>query len=289
MKHQKKLQIKMKGHPVLTERWLQDEIAADPGLLGLGGDLRLAGQGKRVSSGGRLDLLLIDDEEDVRYEAELQLGATDASHIIRTLEYWDLEKRQYPDSRHVAVIVAEDITARFFNVISLFGRFIPIVAIKVCAIDLGDGNVAMVFVPVLDHRVRDTGVDEPAIAKDREFWEKKSKSEYIALMDQMLLMLHKIDRSIELNYNQQYVGLISDHRSKTYVVFKPKKTQLNVEIKLPKEDTYGAMLDDSGIVQNKYNATYKQYQLVIQPGISESDLQLLQKLFKAAYDQSKED
>lgn len=30
------------------------------------------------------------DEEDVKwYEVEVQLGETDASHIIRTIEYWD--------------------------------------------------------------------------------------------------------------------------------------------------------------------------------------------------------
>ena len=287
MKHQKKPQIKMKGHPVLKERWLQDEIVDDPSLLGLGGDLRLAGQGRRVSSGGLLDLLLIDDEEDIRYEVELQLGASDESHIIRTIEYWDLEKRQYPDSRHVAVIVAEDITARFFNVISLFGGFIPIVAIKVCAIDLGDDNVTLIFVPVLDHRVRDTGVEEPAIETDREYWEGRSNPEYLALMDSMLELLHDIDPSIELNYNKQYVGLIGDHPSKTYVVFKPKKTQLNVEIKLPKEDAYDSLLDETRIVQNQYSRRNRQYRLVIQPGISESDQQLLQQMFKDAYEQSK--
>ena len=91
MKHQKKSHIKMKGHPVLTERWLQAQIADDPSLLGLG-DVRVAGQGRRVTSGGQIDMLLIDDEEDIRYEVELQLGATDPSHIIRTIEYWDLEK-----------------------------------------------------------------------------------------------------------------------------------------------------------------------------------------------------
>ena len=44
---------------------------------------------------GRLDLLLTSPEQDLRYEVELMLGATDESHIIRCIEYWDIERRRY--------------------------------------------------------------------------------------------------------------------------------------------------------------------------------------------------
>jgi len=33
---------------------------------------------------------------NTRYHVELQLGATDESHIIRTIEYWDTERRRWP-------------------------------------------------------------------------------------------------------------------------------------------------------------------------------------------------
>ena len=57
--------------------------------------------------------------QSTRYEVELQC-ATDETHIIRTIEYWDIERRRFPEYDHVAVIVVEEITARFFNVIGLF-------------------------------------------------------------------------------------------------------------------------------------------------------------------------
>src|SRR5687768_3909796 len=39
-------------------------------------------------------------------------------------EYWDIERKRYPQDEHTAAIVAEDIAARFLNVISLLnGRF----------------------------------------------------------------------------------------------------------------------------------------------------------------------
>jgi hypothetical protein len=78
----------------------------------------------------------------------LQLGATDESHIIGTIEYWDTERRRWPQYDHVAVMVAEEITARFFNVICLFNGFIPIIAIQMSAIELGDA-VTLVFSTVL--------------------------------------------------------------------------------------------------------------------------------------------
>ncbi len=46
---------------------------------------------KTQPSGGRFDLLLADDD-GTRYEVEVQLGATDPSHIIRTIEYWTAKR-----------------------------------------------------------------------------------------------------------------------------------------------------------------------------------------------------
>ena len=59
-------------------------------------------------------------DNDGCYEIEIQLGATDPRHIIRTIEYWDTEKKRYPQYDYCAVIVVEEITGRFMNVISFF-------------------------------------------------------------------------------------------------------------------------------------------------------------------------
>ena len=98
----------------LTEKWVQDQIADDPTLLGLG-DLEVKDKERRQSGAGRLDLLLQDPETLKRYEVEIQLGPTDESHIIRTIEYWDIERKRYPQYEHAAVIVAEVITSRVLD------------------------------------------------------------------------------------------------------------------------------------------------------------------------------
>lgn len=43
---------------------------------------------------GRLDLLLQETDSTRRYEVEIQLGRTDEAHIIRTIEYWDIERKR---------------------------------------------------------------------------------------------------------------------------------------------------------------------------------------------------
>ena len=53
-------------------------------------------------------------------------------HLIlsSTIEYWDIERKRYPQYDHCAVLVAEDITSRFLNVVSLFYGTIPLIAIQ---------------------------------------------------------------------------------------------------------------------------------------------------------------
>jgi RecB family endonuclease NucS len=119
LKFQKSKKVTLKSSPVHNEAWLQDLIANDPSILGLG-DLVLKDKERQQPRAGRLDLLLQDPDTNKRYEVEIQLGKCDESHIIRTIEYWDIERKRYPNYEHCAVIIAEDITSRFLNIISLF-------------------------------------------------------------------------------------------------------------------------------------------------------------------------
>src|SRR2546423_4534053 len=112
------------------EYWLQKQIADNPACLQLG-ELELVSRERRQSIGGRIDILLKDSEDDTMYEVEVMLGETDETHIIRTIEYWDNEKRRWPQRQHIAVLIAEHINRRFFNVIHLLSHSIPIVAIQV--------------------------------------------------------------------------------------------------------------------------------------------------------------
>ncbi len=177
----------LKAHPQYTEKWVQKLIADDPAILGLG-DLVLRDQERVQPRAGRLDLLLQDPETKRRYEVELQLGATDEAHIIRTIEYWDIERKRYPQYDHCAVLVAEDVTSRFLNVISLFNGLAPFVAIQMQALRIGDA-ITLVFTKVMDELSRGP-IDEDAEAAptDRTYWEQKASKGTVALADDLLGM-----------------------------------------------------------------------------------------------------
>src|SRR5689334_1675273 len=167
-------QFSLKNHPEFHERWLQELIATDPSILGLG-DLILRDRERTQPRAGRLDLLLQDPDTKRRYEVELQLGPTDEAHIIRTIEYWDIERKRYPQYEHCAVLIAEDITSRFLNVISLFNGTIPLIAIQMRALTIGD-SVTLVFTTVMDELRRgyvDEDEDAESVPTDRAYWEQR--------------------------------------------------------------------------------------------------------------------
>jgi len=68
--------ISLKLHQELNEKWIQELIASDPSILGLG-ELVLRDKERIQPRAGRLDLLLQDLETKRRYEVEVQLGPTD--------------------------------------------------------------------------------------------------------------------------------------------------------------------------------------------------------------------
>jgi hypothetical protein len=66
------------------EKWLQEVIARDPAILGLG-DVVMIQRERPQPTGGRIDMVVADPEEGLRYEVEIMLGTVDESHIIRAI------------------------------------------------------------------------------------------------------------------------------------------------------------------------------------------------------------
>lgn len=187
------------------ERWLQDRINADPSILGLG-DLTILKRERAQFTGGRIDFMMYDPEDTTRYEIEVMLGALDESHIIRAIEYWDIERRRYPALEHRAVIVAEDITNRFFNIIGLMNKAIPIIAIQLNAFQFED-QLFLNFVKVLD--LAEIGEEEEQEIQeqtDRKYWVSRSHAKSIELFDSLIAAVKTIDEP-RLTYNKGHIAV----------------------------------------------------------------------------------
>lgn len=238
--------LTLRGHPDFNEAWVQTLIGHDPSILGLG-EVELLQKEVRLSS-GRLDLLLFDRGENTRYEVELMLGATDESHIIRTLEYWDIERRRYPAYDHCAVIVAENITGRFINVLSLFAGTVPLIAIQLSAIRVGD-QIVLNFVRVLD-RVglrRDEESEVAGTAVNRDYWNSLATMATVNLADQLLHLINQRAKgSLQLNFLKQYIGLTDGNRSRNFVYFVPQKQNTYFYANVPDSQSLARKFSDAG-------------------------------------------
>lgn len=205
----------------LDEKWLQERIMEDASILGLG-DLSVIERERSQPTGGRIDFLMSDAEEGVRYEIEVMLGRLDESHIIRTIEYWDIERTRFPQLEHRAVIVAEDITNRFFNVIALLNRAVPIIAIQLSALKMGEKFV-LNFTKVLD--ISELYAEEessPGAQVDRTFWEKRTNPSSLAVVDAMVALLPTSGGSPRVTYNKNHIALGTHGRN--FAWFHPRKT-----------------------------------------------------------------
>lgn len=283
MKHIKLKTVNLKNHPTLNERWLQDIIADDPSVLGIG-DVILKDKERIQTGAGRLDLLLQDADGHGRYEVEIQLGATDESHIIRTIEYWDIERKKYPQYDHTAVIIAEDITSRFLNVVGLFNGFIPIMAIQATAIETPAG-VGLHFTKVLDtvkpgYIDEDEEISEPT---DRAYWEKRGTKKTVALADKILEISKSFLPTVQCSYNKYYIGFWVDGRACNFAVCRPQKNALRLEIRLPRTEETEDIISGSELDVFDYDKRWGSYRFKL----SEKDIlgkeETLRSLLKQAY------
>jgi len=269
----------------VTEKMIQEQIADDPSILGLG-KLELRDKERIQSHAGRLDLLLQDPETLKRYEVEIQLGATDETHIIRTIEYWDIERKRYPQYEHTAVIVAEGITSRFLNVIQLFNGNIPLIALKMAAFKVND-TIALTFVKVLD--VITLGLvdeDEPkAEPTTRESWETKASKKSLAETDELLKLVKEIQPKASLNYNKHYIGLEIDGASRNFVAFRPKKGHVIMEFKLPDQaEDMKNKIEESGMRPLAYDSQFRYFRISIDQLELDKQREVLRDLVRQAWE-----
>jgi hypothetical protein len=259
-KHEK---VSLRQHTEFNEAWLHDRICEDPSLLGLGDDIRVVDRERPISGAGRLDILLFDEDNNRRYEVEIMLGATDPSHIIRTIEYWDVERRRYPGYDHVAVLVAENITTRFLNVMSLLAGSIPIIAIQLDALRVGD-SLVLNFVQVLDQaelRVDDTDDGGGGPPVDRAYWNQKAGPSLMKVCDEVLAMINKVATlPQELNYLRGYIGLCSNGVVRNFIHFAPKPTKryTHVDFRNSNAEKWKERFEEAGIqVTGKWKGRFR--------------------------------
>ena len=268
----------------ISEASIESQIAAQPELLGLGDDLVLVDRQRQQPGAGRLDLLLQDADQSKLWEVELQLGKTDESHIIRVLEYWDIERKRYPNYEHTAVIIAEDITSRFMNVISLFHGAIPLVAIKMEALE-HNGEIGLHFTKVLEPIALGSDDEEGAqSATDRAYWEARGSKATVHIADELAEITKSLGIPIELKYNKYYIGVTLNGAPENFIIFRPKRTFTRFEPRLTPSDALRKRYDDAGLNLMSYDQRWGRFRIELHSGDVAKNKEILSDIIKEAYE-----
>jgi len=256
------------------EYWLQDIIFTNPEKLGLGNLIAIRKE-KTQSNGGRLDILLKDPADNTMYEVEVMLGETDPSHIIRSIEYWDNEKRKYPQRQHFAVLIAESFDRRYFNVIQLLSLTVPMIAIQADLLEVGSDKI-LNFTKILDVYVEQEEEEESKQVTETTWSEKAEWT--LETAKKHLEILSEVEKNIDLKFTQSYVSIVIN--GKNYYMY-DKRTKPNSVVwfnvkEEEKVDAIKKLLDEKNIVYG-YNK-YKDFSFTFDKNFLTKNQDLLKKI-----------
>jgi hypothetical protein len=243
------------------EYWLQDVIYENPKVLGLG-NLVPVNKEKKQSSGGRLDILLKDPEQNSMYEVEVMLGETDPSHIIRSIEYWDNEKRKYPQRQHFCVLVAESFDRRYFNVIQLMSLNIPMIAVQADLLEV-NGEKILNFTKIIDIYIEPEESEEDIKVVNEATWTNDApwvNTNAKELFDTLKNQVSKIN----LGYTQSYISINIEGKNAYWLNKRMKPTStLCFTVKDEEKADLIKKLLDSKEIGYSYNR-YKEFMLNVE-------------------------
>lgn len=267
----KTISIRDAGH---DEKWLETHILDNTSSLGLGELDVVANQ--RPAGGGILDILLRDTDSNTMYEVEVQLGSTDPSHIMRTIEYWSNEKRKWPNRQHYAVLVAENITRRFYDVMQELGHAIPFIAIQVSLVEI-DKKQALQFQTLLD-TYQEPDDETTSEVTDRKFWQSKpTKKHIVEALDNMLSVAREIEPLSQINYTKTYCTIqLSGRNLMSVRARKQNNVQVGFRVNEETSKSVDSLLDEWGI---DYQETKKGRRFVIPKNWAENNKEQFKSLF----------
>ncbi|MEA5256856.1 hypothetical protein VB264_03605 [Arcicella aquatica] len=268
----KKIFIRSAGK---NEYWLQDIIYENPKVLGLG-NLVPVNKEKKQSSGGRLDILLKDPEQNSMYEVEIMLGETDPSHIIRSIEYWDNEKRKYPQRQHFCVLVAESFDRRYFNIIQLMSLNIPMIAVQADLLEV-DGEKILNFTKIIDIYIEPEETEEDIKVVNEATW--TNDAPWVNTNAHELTEIFKEENTkISIGFTQNYITLSIDRKNAYWLHkrMKPTSTLCFTVKDEEKTETIKKLLESKGFSYT-FNR-YKEFMLNIDAKIIKSNTSLLKEI-----------
>ena len=94
------------------------------------------------------------------------------------------------------------------------------------------------------------------------------------------MLAKEFDPSLELKYNKFYVGFSKSGQAFNFATFRPRKSTINIWIKLPKSEEIDAKIDGAGVEALEYRGAY---QLSLSAEDVKKNKEFLKELMSEAY------
>ena len=101
----------------------------------------------------------------------------------------------------------------------------------------------------------------------------------------LLRIMSEWDPSLSLKYNKFYIGLAKGGQPDNFVVMKPKRSWIRIELKLDRSDDVQTSLDEAGLDLMDYDTNEGRYKIRLTSEDVVQHKDLLGKLMRASYDQ----
>ena len=152
------------------------------------------------------------------------------------------------------MLVAEDITNRFFNIVYLMNKAIPIIAIQLNVLKIGN-KVTLDFTKVLD--IYETPEEEfigEIEAVDEAYWNRKANSIAMQLVNDIIKVSKESYEDLKITYNKYHIALGTTKRNCIWI--HPRKNKyINISIKILNEslEDLGTNLNEIGITPREFS------------------------------------
>jgi predicted transport protein len=103
------------------------------------------------------------------------------------------------------------------------------------------------------------------------------------MADSILEIIKTFAPDLELKYNKFYIGLAKNDQPNNFVVFKPQKNGLRLEVRLPKSDDLASKLEQSGLDLMDYDSRWGRYKIKISKNEIKKHSEILLDILKEAY------
>ena len=165
---------------------------------------------------------------------------------------------------------------------SLFNGSIPIIAIQLKAIK-HKHDIGLDFTTVLDLITPDEE-EEIGETVDRTYWERSAAKDTVKMADSLLSYISEFVNGFSLKFNKHYVGLTQNETAKNFATFRPRKSVLQLNVKLKKNEEIDEIINNTNLDQIAYDNQWKEYRFRLKQEDLLSSKNVIVDLFKRAYE-----